>query len=182
MKFNQKVILKNGKEALLRNGTAADGQAVFEVFNLTHEETDFLLSYSDENSYNAEEEAAFLDEKTKSENEIEMVALVDGKIVGLAGIEKVGAKYKLRHRAELGISIAKDYWGLGLGKALISACIQCAKEAGYSQLELDVVADNERAIALYKSFGFIEYGRNPKGFNSRFSGFQELVYMRLELK
>ena len=182
MKYNQKVILKNGKEALLRNGTAADGQAVFEVFNLTHEETDFLLSYSDENSYNAEEEAAFLDEKTKSENEIEMVALVDGKIVGLAGIEKVGAKYKLCHRADLGISIAKDYWGLGLGKALISACIQCAKEAGYSQLELDVVTDNERAIALYKSFGFIEYGRNPQGFNSRFTGFQELVYMRLELK
>lgn len=182
MKYNQKVILKNGKEALLRNGTAADGQAVFEVFNLTHEETDFLLSYSDENSFTPEQEAAFLDEKTNSENEIELVALVDGKIVGIAGIEKVGAKYKLRHRAELGISIAKDYWGLGLGKALISACIQCAKEAGYSQLELDVVADNERAIALYKSFGFIEYGRNPKGFNSRFTGFQELVYMRLELK
>lgn len=182
MKYNQKVILKNGKEALLRNGTVEDGQAVFEVFNLTHDETDFLLSYSDENSYNPEQESAFLDEKTNSENEIEIVALVDGKIVGLAGIEKVGAKYKLRHRAEFGISIAKDYWGLGLGKALTSACIQCAKEAGYVQLELDVVAENERALALYKSFGFTEYGRNPKGFNSRFTGFQELVYMRLELK
>ena len=81
MKFNQKVILKNGKEALLRNGDAADGKEVFEVFNLTHGETDFLLSYSDENSYNAEEEAAFLDGKTKSDNEIEILALVDGKIV-----------------------------------------------------------------------------------------------------
>ena len=181
MKYNQKIILKNGKEALLRNGTAADGQAVFEVFNLTHEETDFLLSYADENSYDAEQEAAFLDEKTKSDNEIEIVALVDGKIVGLAGIEKVGTKYKLRHRAEFGISILKEYWGLGLGKALTSACIQCAKDAGYIQLELDVVANNDRAIAMYKSLGFTEYGRNPKGFNSRFSGFQELVYMRLEL-
>lgn len=181
MKYNQKVVLKNGKEALLRNGTAADGQAVFEIFNLTHDETDFLTSYSDENSYNAEQESAFLDEKTNSENEIEIVALVDGKIVGLAGIEIVGAKYKLRHRAEFGICIAKDYWGLGIGKALTSACIQCAKEAGYVQLELDVVADNERALAMYKSFGFTEYGRNPKGFNSRFTGFQVLVYMRLEL-
>lgn len=181
MKYNQKVMLKNGKEALLRNGQAADGQAVFEVFNLIHDETDFLLTYSDENSYNAEQEAAFLDEKTNSENEIEIIALVDEKIVGLAGIAKVGAKYKLRHRAEFGISIAKDYWGFGLGKALTSACIQCAKEAGYIQLELDVVADNERAMAMYKSFGFTEYGRNPKGFKSRYSGFQELVYMRLEL-
>ena len=30
----------------------------------------------------------------------------------------------------MGISILKEYWGLGLGKALSEACILCAKEAG----------------------------------------------------
>lgn len=181
MKYNQKVILKNGKEALLRNGDKADGKEVFEVFNLTHAETDYLLSYPDENSYDPEQEAQFLEEKTNSSNEIEIIAVVDGKIAGTAGIESVGKKYKLQHRAELGISVLKDFWGLGLGKALMNACIQCAKKAGYKQLELNVVAENERAVALYKSFGFVEFGRNPKGFNSRTSGFQELVYMLLEL-
>lgn len=181
MKYNQKVILKNGKEALLRNGDKADGKEVFEVFNLTHAETDYLLSYPDENSYDPEQEAQFLEEKTNSSNEIEIIAVVDGKIVGTAGIESVGKKYKLQHRAELGISVLKEFWGLGLGKALMNACIQCAKKAGYKQLELNVVAENERAVALYKSFGFVEFGRNPKGFNSRTSGFQELVYMLLEL-
>ena len=29
--------------------------------------------------------------------------------------------------------------------------------------------------------GTVEYGRNPKGFRSQFSGWQELVLMRLEL-
>ena len=181
MKYNQKTILKNGKEALLRNGDTHDGAEVFKVFNQTHEETDFLLSYSDENSYDPEQEAKFLSEKTNSNNEIEIVAVVDGKIAGTAGIEAVGKKYKLQHRAELGISILKEFWGLGLGKALVNACIQCAKNAGYEQLELNVVAENERALALYKSFGFEEFGRNPKGFRSRTNGFQELVYMLLEL-
>ena len=181
MKYNQKVILKNGKEALLRNGDKADGKEVFEVFNLTHAETDYLLSYPDENSYDPEQEAQFLEEKTNCSNEIEIIAVVDGKIAGTAGIEAVGKKFKLKHRAELGISILKEYWGLGLGKALINACVQCAKDAGYKQLELNVVTENERAVALYKSFGFVEFGRNPKGFNSRTSGFQELVYMLLEL-
>ena len=181
MKYNQKVILKNGKEALLRNGDKADGKEVFEVFNLTHAETDYLLSYPDENSYDPEQEAQFLEEKTNSSNEIEIIAVVDGKIAGTAGIEAVGKKFKLKHRAELGISVLKEFWGLGLGKALMNACIQCAKEAGYKQLELNVVAENERAVALYKSFGFVEFGHNPKGFNSRTSGFQELVYMLLEL-
>ncbi|MCR5345083.1 MAG: GNAT family N-acetyltransferase [Lachnospiraceae bacterium] len=181
MKYNQKITLKNGIEVELRNGDVADGEAVFHAFNTMHAETDYLLTYPDENGYNPEQEAKFLEDKTKSPNEIEIVALLDGKIIGLAGIEAVGTKYKIKHRAEYGISILREYWSLGLGKALTSACIECARKAGYLQLELNAVAENERAIAMYKSFGFKEYGRNPMGFNSRFTGFQEVVYMRLEL-
>lgn len=181
MKYEQKIVLKNGKEALIRNGDGADGAAVFENFNRTHAETDYLLSYPDENSYDPEQEARFLEEKTNSPDEIELVAIVDGKVAGTAGIEAVGKKYKVKHRAEFGISVLREYWGLGLGKALAKACIQCAKEAGYVQLELNAVAENERALSLYRSLGFEEFGRNPKGFNSRVSGYQELVYMLLEL-
>ncbi len=181
MKYNKIINLKNGKEALLRNGEFADGEAVFVNFNETHAETDYLLSYPDENSFDAQQEAEFLKEKTESPNEIEIVAVVDGVVAGTAGIEAVGAKYKLKHRAELGIAILKEYWGLGLGKALMEACIECAKEAGYTQLELNAVAENERAVSLYKKMGFVEYGRNPRGFNSRLSGYQEVVYMLLVL-
>ena len=181
MKYEQTILLKNGKEAVIRNGDEPDGYAVFVVFNRTHEETDYLLTYPDENNLDPEQEAQFLKEKAISPNEIELVAIVDGKIAGTAGIESVGEKYKVKHRAEFGIGILKEYWGLGLGKALTKACIQCAIDAGYEQLELNVVAENERALSLYRSLGFVEYGRNPRGFNSKISGYQELVYMLLEL-
>ena len=166
MQYSEIITLKNGKTALLRNGEAADGDAVFNVFNQTHAETDFLLTYPDENS--------FL-------NEIEILAIVDDKVVGTAGISEIGPKVKIRHRAEFGISVLREYWGLGLGKALTKACIQCAKDAGYVQIELNVVADNSKAFSLYKSLGFEEFGRNPRGFLSRESGFQELIYMLLVL-
>ena len=181
MKYYQKIILKNGKEALIRSGEATDGLAVYENFNQTHAETDYLLSYPDENNFDPAQEAQFLEEKIKSPNEIQLLALLDGAVAGTAGIEAVGRKDKVKHRAEFGISVSKAYWGLGIGRALTNACIRCAKEAGYSQLELTAVADNERALALYRSLGFEEFGRNPKGFRSRVSGYQELVYMRLEL-
>ncbi len=181
MKYEQKIVLKNGKEALIRNGNASDGPAVYEVFNLTHAETDYLLSYPEENSFDPEQEARFLEEKAESTNEAELIAIIDGKVAGTAGIEAVGKKYKVKHRAELGIGVLKEYWGLGLGKALTRACIQCAKNAGYDQLELNVVADNDRALSLYRSLGFEEFGRNPRGFNSQTSGYQELVYMMLKL-
>ena len=181
MEYNKVITLKNGMECCLRNGTESDGQAVFEIFNLTHSETDYLLSYPDENSFDVMQESRFLKEKSESENEIEIVAVVDNAVVGMAGIEAVGTKHKVRHRAELGISVAKGFWGLGIGQALMAACIECARAAGYIQLELSVVAENTRAISMYERAGFVEYGRNPKGFNSRVSGFQELVYMRLDL-
>ena len=129
----------------------------------------------------AEQESRFLARKAESPNEIEVIALMEGKIVGTAGIDAVGAFYKLRHRAEFGVNILKEYWGLGIGRALMEACIQCAREAGYAQLELSVVAENTRAIALYQKAGFVEFGRNPRGFRSRTAGFQEIVFMRLEL-
>ena len=181
MKYEQRITLKNGNEAWLRNGDAPGGNAVFDIVNATHAETDYLLSYPEENSFDPEQEAHFLEEKTKSPNEIEIIAFIDGKIAGMAGIGAVGTKYKVKHRAEFGISILKEYWGLGLGRALTEACIQCARDAGYVQMELNVVSENKRAISLYQNLGFAEFGRNPKGFLSRTSGFQELIYMLLEL-
>ena len=55
------------------------------------------------------------------------------------------------------------------------------KKAGYTQLELEVLAGNGKALALYRSAGFAEYGRNPRGIKLRDGGYRGLVLMRLEL-
>lgn len=182
MIYNKTVRLKDGRECCLRNGEESDAQAVIDNFNLTHAQTDYLLSYPDESGFDLQQEIDFLRKKKESADEIEILALLDGEIAATAGIDRVGSRYKVRHRAEFGISVDEKYWNLGIGRALLKACVECALKAGYEQLELEAVAENERAVALYKSEGFEEYGRNPKGFLSRYSGFQELVYMRLELQ
>ena len=181
MRYRKTVILKDGRECILRNGTQEDAQAVLGCFNLTHSQTDNLLTYPDENSFTVESEAEFLRRKTESDNEIEMIAEISGYVAGTAGFGCISDMEKIRHRAEFGISVDKEYWGLGIGKALTDACIECAKASGLSQLELDVVADNKAAISLYEGAGFVEFGRNPRGFRKRDGSFQELVLMRLEL-
>lgn len=181
MHYHKTITLKNSASCTLRNADFADGGAVLDVFLLTHRQTDFLLSYADENTFSAEEEACYLKEKSDSPDEIEILAEIDGKVVGTAGISKIGRHCKVRHRADFGIGIDEKYWGLGIGSALTEACIECAKNAGYKQLELECVAQNLAALNLYRRFGFVEFGRNPMGFNSRISGYQELVYMRKEL-
>ena len=180
MKYYKTITLKDGRACVLRNGTEQDGQALLDIFILTHTQTEFLIDYPDEITMTVEDETKYLKEKTESENEIELLAELDGSVVGSAGIWCVRNRGKLRHRAGFGISILDACWGLGIGRALTEACIECARAAGYTQLELDVLADNEKALALYKSVGFTEYGRNPRGIKLRTSGYRELVLMRLQ--
>lgn len=173
--------LKNGEKCSLRSGGPGDAEAVLANFIKTHGESDFLTTYPDECTFTLEQEANYIERKLLSERETEIIADIGGKIVGTAGVDAIGRAEKVRHRASFGISVEKAYWGLGIGRAMTLACIECARKAGYLQLELEVVAANERAVELYKSLGFIEYGRNPLGFNSRENGMQELIGMRLEL-
>ena len=181
MNYHKTITLKDGRACTLRNGTAEDGQSLLDIFNLTHAQTDYLLTYPEESSHTVQQEVDYLKQKAESADGIELLAELEGTVAGTAGIDCVARKEKTRHRAEFGISVDKAYWGLGIGRALTEACIECARTAGYVQLELKAVAENKNALALYRSVGFVEYGRNPKGFRSRLTGWQELVLMRLEL-
>ena len=181
MRYVAMVSLTGGVELLVRNAVASDARALRETMRRTHSETDYLLSYPDEQGSDEEREARLLEEAERCGNQVELVAIVDGRIVGSAGVEAVGSRRKVAHRARFGISILKEYWGMGIGRVLMESCIDCARRAGYAQLELDVVADNERAMSLYRRAGFEEYGRNPRGYRSASAGYQELLHMRLEL-
>ena len=181
MEYCKNFTLKNGNIITVRNGKRSDGDDAFLLFNATHGETDYLTSYPDENSFDAAQEGEFLDSLASSPDSAMLCGFVDGVLVGMASFEPIGRKDKLKHRAELGISVSRSHWGMGIGRILMESCISCALSVGYLQLELQVVADNERAVALYKSLGFTEFGRNPRGFLSRRNSWQELVHMRLEL-
>lgn len=180
MRYAETVILKDGAELLVRNAVASDARALRDIMQRTHAETDYLLSYPDEQSVDDEQEAHSLAETERSDNEVEFVAILDGRIVGSAGVTAVGGRRKLAHRARFGISVLTEHWGMGIGRVLMESCIDSARRAGYTQLELEVVAGNERALSLYRRAGFEEYGRNPQGYRSA-AGYQELVHMRLEL-
>ena len=48
-------------------------------------------------------------------------------------------------------------------------------------MELDVVSDNRRAIALYEALGFRVYGTNERGFRTRGGEYQALLLMSCRL-
>ena len=58
----------------------------------------------------------------------------------------------------LGVGLVPAYRGRGLGSRLIEAALERARAAGFVRIELDVYADNARAIALYERLGFVREG------------------------
>lgn len=181
MQYYKELLLKNSKNCIIRTADGSDAAGVLHCFLNTHTETDNMLTYPEEHSMSEADERAFLDSRAARDDSVELCAVVDGKIVGTGGFTPVGTQIKLRHRATFGIGVLRDYWGLGIGRALTESCIALAKQAGYRQLELDVVSQNLAAISLYQSVGFVEYGRNPCGFRTRDGADQTLVLMRLPL-
>ena len=62
MRYVRAVELKCGLELLVRNAVASDARALRETTQRTHAETDYLLSYPDEQSVDDEQEACSLEE------------------------------------------------------------------------------------------------------------------------
>lgn len=181
MEFCHIVKLKNGEKCVLRHAVGADAWAVLDHMKKTFAETDFLLRYPDEMTMTAEQEAAFLENYAVSMDSLMLCAELNGKIVGVAGLNPVGRLDKLRHRADLGISVQKEFWGIGVGRAMVEDIICAARKIGYTHLELDVMSANERAIALYEKLGFAVYGKNEKAYRLRDGSYMAATLMQIEL-
>lgn len=118
MQYEKEIILKDGAKCFLRGAGEAGAAEALHTFDLTHAETDYLLTYPEENSFTVQEEAKFLKAHSESKNAIEIAAFVDGRIAGTAGIDPIDDKEKIRHRADFGIAIEKPTGGAASGRLL----------------------------------------------------------------
>ena len=55
----------------------------------------------------------------------------------------------------------RDFLGKSVGKTLMEACIDLAKQKGYDTLWLGVWEFNPRAIAFYEKWGFEKFSSHP---------------------
>lgn len=151
----------NGHEILLRNAKKEDAQTMVDHLRTISGETRFLSREPGEIKFTAEQEISFIERHNNSLRDLIILAFVDGEYAGSFSYDTNLVSRRNAHRAEFGIALLQKYTGMGLGKSLMERILGYAKESGFEQLELTVVSINERAIRLYKSFGFEECGRIP---------------------
>lgn len=149
---------KDGRELTIRNAEPADAKDLIWYLKKTAEETSYLVRESEEITITEEQETNFINSLKESERSIMLLAFVDGKHAGNCSLSEMPPRKRYNHRCSIAIALLQEYWGLGIGKKLFEEAIRFAKDRGYEQIELEVHTGNEKAIALYKSFGFEIYG------------------------
>lgn len=182
MIFKEKTIaLRNGQSCLLKSPTEDDAGAILIHLKQTSDETRFMARNGNEITMSDEDEKKYLTKIAADPKSIMISAVLNGELAANAGFDPVAPYEKYQHRANFGISIKEKYWHRGIGSAILKEIIQSAKLAHYEQLELEVVTDNERAIALYQKYGFIVYGTREKSFKYRDGsyGCEHLMLLRL---
>jgi putative acetyltransferase len=84
-----------------------------------------------------------------------LVATIGDEVVGHAGLHGAGKSPRRAHVMAVGMAVPTAFQGRGVGKALMHALVDLADGwLNVFRLELTVYVDNDRAIALYRKFGF----------------------------
>ena len=141
-------------EILYRNPVVEDAQEIVDFYNYVGGETSYLSFEKDEYPLNLEAQIEDIKSTNSSPINEMILAIGDGKIIGIGTINSSN-KIKCRHCGELGIVVAKEYQGKGIGTTIIQKLIDWAKANGVTtRIQLDTRKDNESAIRLYEKFGF----------------------------
>ena len=147
---------------IYREAVPSDAESLLLHLNTVEKETD-NLSFSGFN-ISKESEARFIKRFADSERDIMIVALYGDLVVGNGVIEHEKIP-RYNHRATLSITVLREYCGRGIGTEIMSRLLSFSKEVGIRTVSLEVRRDNERAVSLYKKFGFEVVGTFRDYFN-----------------
>ena len=164
MIFEEKTItLKNQKTAILRSPKIEDAEALLNNIIASSGETEVLTNYPEEYTMGVDGEAAWIKSHLESPDALVICCELEGKIIASCDV-RFNSTIKTRHRAALGITVRRDYWGLGIGSAMFEAMITVAKARGVEIMELEFLEGNNRAKHLYEKFGFHVVSYRPGAF------------------
>ncbi len=166
---------KTGDKLLIRYPTKHDLDALLTYINALSKEQTYIRYQGEE--ITLEEETQYLTSQLKrieQKQSVQLLVFSEGELIGNTSIDLFDKTES--HKGLLGISIAKDYRGKGIGKLLLKHILEEVKTLPKLRIiTLAVYSVNNLAIEMYKKFGFVEYGRLPNGVHYRGNFIDEIL-------
>ncbi|WP_353094351.1 GNAT family protein [Tissierella praeacuta] len=150
--------LRNEQTLTIRAVKKEDALDLINYISKIGGESDFLTFGKNEFNITIEKEEAIIESYIGVTNKLFIIAQIENEIIGSLNYNG-GIRQRTKHTGEFGVSVAKKYWGLGIGKELIKYMIDWAKKGNVvKKINLRTREDNEKAISLYIKLGFKKEG------------------------
>ncbi|HEV7892573.1 MAG TPA: GNAT family N-acetyltransferase [Pyrinomonadaceae bacterium] len=151
--------LADGSPCLVRAAQPGDARRLIDHYNTVAGESPYMDYAGGEFYLSKRTERQVINLLRAADNSLSLVAVISGEIVGVLQVHGQMAP-RMRHAGWLGITVARDFWGSGVGRGLMDWGVRWAEESVLMRkLNLLTHAENARAIAFFKKFGFAEEGR-----------------------
>ena len=180
MRVESSIYEIKGKELILRNPEESDAERLLSYLKTTSRETPYLIREQEEITLTLEEEKEFIKRQNNSEHKLLLIGMLNGKHVGNCSLMRMDLK-RYQHRAVMAIALYQKYTGLSIGRIMIEKIFSIAKAQGIEQIELEVAASNQKAVALYKKLGFETFGTFPDNMKYKDGTYEAAHWMMKKL-
>jgi RimJ/RimL family protein N-acetyltransferase len=159
-------------DVVIRRPVAEDFDEWFDLFQEVADEARWI---GREGPLDREDRRQAFERTLEADDAQAFIAERDGTVVGALGVT-------IEHGlAELGMMVRPAERGRGIGTALIASCLGWCRDRQAHKLTLMVWPHNERAIALYRNFGFVVEGRLARHHRRRSGELWDALVMGLVL-
>ncbi len=157
------VKLRDGREVTIRPAVPDDAEAMIRYLKLGQPEfTGYVVTEPDEFVITVDQERDWILAQEHTSGGMVLLAETTNEVVGLLNCS-AQSRRRIAHVGQIGMTLRKAYWDSGLGSAMMGQLVAWAEEHSVLEmLQLQVYADNDRALGLYHKFGFVEAGRLPQ--------------------
>ena len=167
----------NGHTFVVRQALPGDADKTVGFIRAILGEAPYLLTALDEFTVTGEQQKQLLQEIHEDSGKLALLAESGSEIIGFLDFHN-GHRKRTKHQGSFGMSVKKDYRNQGVGKALLASLLEWAESSPLiEKICLEVFADNEHAIRLYKRFGFKEEGTKSNAIKHSDGIYHDMILM-----
>ncbi len=162
LRDTQRFTLRDGRVVDVRSATPGDADELAQLVDAVAAEPEtWLLMVSGQRAGN--EWKQLIAQAQTDPASLLLAATLEGRLVGNLGLrpDPHGASARV---VVLGMSVAADVRGAGVGTALLEKALTWARARGFMKVTLSVFPHNRRAIAFYERHGFVTEGVRRRQF------------------
>jgi len=176
-RFPRHIKLKDGKRTIFRVLEKTDEKQLHQLFQGIPEQERMFIKHRVTDIKVIREWCRKIDVGRN----LPLVALVGGKIVGLATLHQQLGGWK-RHIGRVSVLVAPEYRGRGIATRLISEINDIARSAGLEKVEAEFIAEQAAAVKMFALLGFAQLVRLDDYVKDMQAITHDYVLMGLDLK